>query len=170
MKEAYYNALLDAFYEGNTTLEEEKALKAFFESDRVPFELLEEKKRFLACYEALDVNVPEGLLGRLEALIDEKSQRQPRPLFKATWIWTTSAAASLLLFFSIGLSTFNAPASGVPYTDTFTNPTDAALEADRAVQLIANKLNSGYRQLDCANARIEKTEKTVTEQLIKMSK
>jgi len=170
MKEAYYNALLDAFYEGNTTLEEEKALKAFFESDRVPFELLEEKKRFLACYEVLDVNMPDGLLGRLEALIDEKSQRQPRPLFKATWIWTTSAAASLLLFFSIGLSTFNVPASDVLYTDTFTNPTDAALEADRAVQLIANKLNSGYRQLDYANARIEKTERTVTEQLIKMSK
>lgn len=169
-----YNALLAAFYEGTTTLEEEKKLRAFFDSDKVPADLMEEKSRFLACYALDHVEVPAGLLNRLSTMIDEKAalsvKRPNQRGFRAPWIWTTAAAASLLLLFTIGISELGPTATDSLYTDTYSNPALAAKEADKALQLMAQKLNIGYQSLYCANVRYDKAEQTVNKQFAKLTK
>lgn len=175
-----YKQLLEAFYEGNTNLEEEKALKAFFESEGVPTDMLEDQTSFLACYNDVNLELPGGMLGRLEAMIDSKStsiddtaiksRKHRLPLITAPWIWTTAAAASLLLLFTLGLTELRPLKPDVLYTDTFSDPAMAAIEADKAVQLMAEKLNVGYQKLYCANVRYNETEKTVTTQLSKLTK
>lgn len=180
------NLLLEAFYRGETTLEEENALKAFFESDEVPDALLGEKECFLSCFSAPQVEVPEGLLERLEALINEKAAEMASevpdqtlvdgrteehlgPVWRSPWIWTTAVATCLMLLFSIGLAEFNRPSVPI-WADTYSDPVDAALEADRALQLMSGYLSTGYEQLQRIDQRCVETEQTVTRQLAKWTK
>lgn len=173
-----YKQLLEAFYEGITSLEDEKALKAFFDAEDVPADMLGDKRSFLACYNTEELDLPEGMLERLERTIDTVSaktddimtHKQSTSLMRSSWMWTTAAAASLLLLFTIGLSKLNNTPIDRHHTDTFTNPAMAAIEADKAVQLMAEKLNRGYQTLYCANIRIDKTEQTVNKQLSKLTK
>jgi hypothetical protein len=45
----------------------------------------------------------------------------------------------------------------------------AAIEADKAIQLMSEKLNVGYQKLSCANIRYSETEQTVNKQLSKLT-
>lgn len=71
----YINELLEKFYDGISTPEEEEILSRFFsEAERVPEEFLADMKVFQAMAESLDnVAVPENLAGKIIAGIDSTS-------------------------------------------------------------------------------------------------
>ena len=65
--------LLDKYYGGKTTLEEESELKHFFQQDNVPSELQADRKLFLL-YTGLaqqPISLPPELEKRLSANIDQ---------------------------------------------------------------------------------------------------
>ena len=68
--------LLDRFYLGETTLEEEKILQEYFTSGSIPEELLPDRDLFRALGEADDsVAVPEGLNQKILNVIVLRTKR-----------------------------------------------------------------------------------------------
>ncbi len=61
--------LLDRFYKGETSLDEEKRLSDFFRQEVVPTSLEEDRRVFLSFYDQ-NVPIPSDLEQRISALID----------------------------------------------------------------------------------------------------
>jgi len=194
MKHIDINRLLNEFYEGKTNLEQEKELLKFFKSDEVPEDLLEEQAIFLSCFKGEENNVPTDLQTSLETLIDNLARKEspvisqsqenivqrtlnPKtapPKFKIIKIDSMSLrfsaiAASIILIFTISLFAYRYNDSN-KLADTYTNPNDAYLETKRALTLVAQNLNTGFSQLEEAQADIGKANQIMNKQLKKISK
>lgn len=171
MKVKEIEALLNDFYEGNTTLEQEVTLRSYFESDEVPEYLLNEKYQFLSCFEGDKIEVPASMESKLEAMIDlevGKTNKKPSgKLLRATWIWMGSVAASLVLLISIGINVYQSNQTP-QMADTYSNPTDAARETRKALLLVSKNLSTGYAQLKKAETKIDRTKTILNEQLKKI--
>lgn len=147
--------LLDKYYRGETTLEEERQLKGFFQQEEVPEELQAAKDVFLL-YTGLaqqPVDLPEGLEERLSASIgrwQQESQRRRPWLRPSIRRWSMGIAASLLIAAGMGIYLQK---SEPKQHDTFTNPALAYQETQRALQLFATALQKGEAQM----AKAEKT-------------
>ena len=116
--------LLDKYYRGETTLEEERLLKTFFQQEDTPEELQADKDIFLL-YTGLaqqPVDLPEGLKERLSASIgrwQQESQRRRPWLRPSIRLWSIGIAASLLIAAGMGIYLQKAEPK---QHDTFTNP------------------------------------------------
>lgn len=82
--------LLDRYWEGETTLEEERRLKAFFSAEPVPEQYRHEAALFRALLAEQTVQLPAG----------RDLHIAPRPAYRLGW-W--AAAASVALLLSAGL-------------------------------------------------------------------
>ena len=103
----YIEQLLESFYEGATSIEEERVLFDFFQGTDVPESMKDEQQLFLKLYRSEEIAVPFGLESKLENLIDEldkdnKSDTKPaRPKIKSiNWKWVSGIAASIVIFIS----------------------------------------------------------------------
>jgi hypothetical protein len=166
--------LLKDFYEGNTSLEQEKKLLSFFESDEVPDSLQKEKILFLSCYKTEESVVPVSLKDKLESLIDNEAQKSEKRRFKGrsvrvNWLRYSAVAAGLLLLITIGLNTYETEISNI-YTDTYSNPYDAYRETQKALTMVSKNLNKGYTEVENASIEIGKAQDILNEQLNKVSK
>ena len=125
--------LLDKYYRGETTLEEERQLKSFFQQEDTPEELQADKDVFLL-YTGLaqqPVDLPEGLEERLSASIgrwQKESQRRRPWLRPSIRLWSIGIAASLLIAAGMGIYLQK---SEPKQHDTFTNPALAYQETQR---------------------------------------
>lgn len=158
--------LLDAFYAGQSTREEEAELKAFFEQESVPAEWEADQRLFrLMQTEKQAVDLPEGLAERLESQIDnwaDSEKKQPARRV-ALWKYVASAAAIALLCVSIAISVRPA---GNQMADTFDDPREAAMVAQEALTLVSANLNKGLDQI----SRAQEINKQVEQTLNKISK
>ena len=114
---------------------------------------------------------PEGLEERLSAKIDEweKEEKQQeakhRSLFPKALRYT-AAAASVVLVVGVGIHLLSQDKyMDLAEQDTYQDPMQAKMEAERALNLLAMNLNKGMGHLEKAKALSEKTEKTLNEQL-----
>ena len=69
MKTNEVKHLLNSFYEGATTPEEELLLRNYFNSGEVEQELLDEKNIFLSLEQSEIIDVPNHLASQLDTLI-----------------------------------------------------------------------------------------------------
>ena len=122
-------------------------------------------------YDSSEITLPEGMTERLENVIDKHITatecKQTKNIFlnaKKRKIFTTVssvAAVSLLcigLFFAIN----NKPQSQF-IADTYTNPEEAAIAAERALMLVSNKLNKGLSSLEKVKEGADKTNELLNE-------
>ena len=155
--------LLDKYYRGETTLEEERQLKGFFQQEEVPEELQADKDVFLL-YTGLPqqpVDLPEGLEERLSASIgrwQKESQRRRPWLRPSIRRWSMGIAASLLIAAGMGIYLQKAEPK---QHDTFTNPALAYQETQRALQLFAAALQKGEAQMVKAEKTTLKVQQTL---------
>lgn len=169
MKVDEVEKLINAFYEGNTSIEEEKALLHYFRTADVPEHLLAEKEMFLnlAIHEP---EVPGGLEKKLSGLIDtweqaEKEQLSIKPAGKINWRWVSGIAAGILLIFSVWTYTdYHATNVDTLQADTYANPDDALKEAQKALALVSKNLNKGMSQLESANSQMKKVDTILNKQ------
>ena len=117
------------------------------------------------------IPIPEGLEERLSAKIDEweKEEKQQeakhRSLFPKALRYT-AAAASVVLVVGVGIHLLSQDKyMDLAEQDTYQDPMQAKMEAERALNLLAMNLNKGMGHLEKAKALSEKTEKTLNEQL-----
>ena len=117
------------------------------------------------------IPIPEGLEERLSAKIDEweKEEKQQeakhRSLFPKALRYT-AAAASVVLVVGVGIHLLSQDKyMDLAEQDTYQDPMQAKMEAERALNLLAMNLNKGMGHLEKAKALSDKTEQTLNEQL-----
>lgn len=103
--------------------------------------------------------LPEGLCRRLEEQIDSwavQEKRGKRFGLRKQWLYRISGmAASLLL--CIGIFIYNSTAGSQPrLADTYTDPQEAAVVAEKALLLLSDNLNKGFNQVNKAEKGIRK--------------
>mgnify|MGYP003525129107 FL=1 len=147
---SHIEALLERYYDAQTSEAEEQRLKDFFLHEEVPAHLQAEKEMFLQL-QATDV--PEGLEERLSQSIDRWGKKHRTLRLQ----WIGSIAASLLLLFGAGWYLQEPPRK-----DTCATPEEAYMEAQKALVLFSTALNKGMKQMDVLQETTERVEKIFT--------
>ena len=147
---SHIEALLERYYDAQTSEAEEQRLKDFFLHEEVPAHLQAEKEMFLQL-QATDV--PEGLEERLSQSIDRWDKKHRTLRLQ----WIGSIAASLLLLFGAGWYLQEPPRK-----DTCATPEEAYVEAQKALVLFSTALNKGMKQMDVLQETTERVEKIFT--------
>lgn len=112
--------------------------------------------------------LPEGLSRRLEQQIDawaaaEENKTRTLPRRRSLY-WLSGAAAVALL--CIGIFQYDASShSHNRLADTYTNPQDAAVAAEKALLLLSQNLNKGISQVDNAQQEIDKVNNILNKHL-----
>ena len=149
----HIEALLERYYDAQTSEAEERMLKDFFLHEEVPAHLQAEKEMFLQLQASA---VPEGLEERLSQSIDRWDKK--RHILRLQWIG--SIAASLLLL--IGMSWYlHQPQR----QDTCATPEEAYVHAEKALLLFSEALNKGIRPIE----DMGKTNKSIRKQIKKLN-
>jgi len=167
---------IEAFYNGETTPEEEQILFGYFSGKDVAEELFDEKKLFLKMYEAADFpDVPPMLASKLSNLIDELSLKeevkavtiQPQQNKRKLWLWAGSAAAAgIALLVSVGISFNDKPSIIDTQTATITAEDQQKIkEAQEALLLLSSNFNKGMDQLAVVSQNLDKTNDILTKTL-----
>lgn len=139
------NKLLEKYYDGETSLAEEKDLRSFFETEEVPRNLkfARDQFRFYSRsyrQEHTDEDFEEKFLEKLRHL-DTVALRSNR----RTWMFMISSAVAsivilITLFFHFNMFTRN-------IEDTMSNPETAYNEAKKVMYFVSEKFNKGTGQL-----------------------
>lgn len=146
--------LLDKFYEGTCSEEEEKCLKETFrtEGNDLPAHLQQAGRLWRAVADADEVmpSVPHGLEERLGCLIDERAGEEQRSLHPR-WIhrnqrWVGGIAATLLL--AVGFAYSLLQTDDYTPKDTYTDPREAYLALQATLREVSYNLNSGFEQFE----------------------
>lgn len=168
MKVGEIEKLLEEFYEGRTTEEQEEMLKEYFQTQNVPECLLTDKKLFLSFHEMGGTEVPAGLENKLIRLIDEKAAEEKKFMIenktRFSWKWVGSIAASLLFLLGLGYGTFQLHTYSKP-EDTFSDPQDAFRTVQAVLIEISANLNDGMAQLIIAEQDVNEISNEIIEEI-----
>ncbi len=116
---------------------------------------MNEKKLDKLIHKAAHIPIPEGLEKRLENQIDLYAAAEKKKSFRPYYIWSASAAAGVLLGIGIFISTvYNA--NNQKIADTYSDPREASLVAEKALTFMSVQLNAGLEQLTDAGQEMEK--------------
>lgn len=166
MESNYINKLIEAYYKGETTPEEELTLFRYFAEDDVPDELQEEKILFQSLNQKVNIVFPDDLDKRINVLIDslaesEVPQKKKRSYLRLIMIGSSIAAACFVLFFYMDLPKSNGNATDIAECreevkpqDTFSKPEDAYKAAEDAIMLVSSNMNKGLSQLSVVSANL----------------
>lgn len=137
--------LIDKFYGGESTIEEEEVLKSFFSEDDIPQGFEAEKALF--SYYSSAIKIPEPSVdfeSRILKGIDEIEHKQKSVRNRKLAIWLVSTAATLLIM--VGSYFFFADKDGMK--DTFSDPEIAYAETIKILREVSSQLNKGTRTLE----------------------
>lgn len=154
--------LLERFYGGNTSLEEEKILADFLLRQDVPDEFLSDKKLFCAL-NTHPVEIQDESTKAIESLIDSFKEVQPSD--KKTIYWVIGIAASLALIFGVRQFQKSQQPESTLFTDTYKNPDDAYRATVNALQLFSENFSKGTESVEKANMHLEKAQKIINQSL-----
>lgn len=139
--------LLERYFEGQTTLEEERALKAFFSSGDVPAKLRKYQAHFkFLVYEAQQDLEDPGFDARINERIEDKKIIKLLPQSKKSLLfWISGIAAGVALLVTVFLKSD-------PYVkqieSTYTDPELAYNEAKKVLLFVSSKFNNGTKELE----------------------
>jgi hypothetical protein len=162
--------LVDRFYMGETTLEEENILQAYFSSAGIPEELLPDRDLFRTLGDAAgSVIVPNDLNSKILDVIDNQEKRVIRTR-RITLYSLSGLAAGLMVVIALYTGYFKGDRitllASNQMTDTYENPEDAYEEARRTLAFVSAKLNTGTSGLE----HVKQVSKTTSDPLKSLSK
>jgi hypothetical protein len=142
--------LLDRYFEGETSLAEEKVLKDFFASGNVPERLKDMQKYFSFIeMEVATVLDDPGFDEKVMANIKENKLSNLIDLRRPWIYWISGVAAGILIILAIFVK-FD------PFTkkidDTYKDPQVAYAEAKKILLYVSAKFNKGTRNLESVKA------------------
>lgn len=139
--------ILEKFYDGQTSLEEELSLKEFFSGDSIPEELHEDRELFVSM-NAVDnqVTIPGDLNSMLIDTINSAEQKETR--VKRINLYSFSGlAAGLLIILGVYFTFLRDNPSDVLAEYTIQDEETAYVEAMKALTYVSAKLNRGTAEL-----------------------
>jgi len=162
--------ILDRFYAGETTLEEERILQEYFSGASIPEELLPERDLFRSLEPAMNhVTVPENLNRKILGVIDQLEKKEARTRRISVYA-LSGLAAGLLVVIALYTGYFKSGQSkriaSQELTDTYDNPADAYEEAKKTLAYVSSKLNTGTSELEY----VKQVTKTTSDPLKSLSK
>lgn len=154
MKTDDIKQLLQRFYNGQSTLEEEQQLMFFSQDEQVPDELQADRALFqqYLSLKSEEAPLPAALEQRLERRIDtwESNRRTASSGQRRKWYWISGWAATLILAVGIGLHRTR-PHTAVEMRDTCESPEQAYAETCRALKQLAEVMEKSENELQKAN-------------------
>ena len=162
--------LLDRFYLGETSLEEEQILQEYFISSSIPEELLPDRDLFRSLGNASDsVTVPEDLNPKILNVIDQQEKKVVRTR-RISVFSLSGLAAGLLVVIALYVGYFREDGplrlASQQMTDTYEDPQDAYEEAKRTLAYVSSKLKTGTSELE----HVVKASKSASDPLKSLSK
>ncbi|HUX97682.1 MAG TPA: hypothetical protein VMV47_18260 [Bacteroidales bacterium] len=158
MKTQELSALLDKYYKGETSDEEETLLKKVFSEASVPPELESEKEIFNFYVSEGEVPLPsQGFENRIIASIDDLERDKELKHRRRILYSAISSAAALLLL--IGSYFFFIQKSD--QVDTFSDPAVAYAETMKILMDVSSRLNKGTSKLTPIGKLSGVTEKSI---------
>jgi hypothetical protein len=132
--------LLEKYYEGFTSMEEEARLSAYFKQENIPDHLIAEKEMFLFYATEKGEEYPADLSDEIKEMIGrlENKPNSGSKQFSKYLYWISGVAASLLLIIS-SYFFLKSPA----LEDTYDNPELAYQETKKVLLYVSSKLNKG---------------------------
>lgn len=142
--------LLDRYWDGTSTLEEEEALRSFFSRDisNLPADLKEAQPLFR--YFAAEEHIPMPVFPDIEIAV---AQTPDRPVRQMIWQHWMKYAAILLVAVGIGYAARQAESrqdrimASLSEQDTYDDPEKAFAVTQKALQLLSRNLNKGTAQM-----------------------
>jgi len=158
--------LIEKFYEGISTPEEELFLTEYFLDEKNTDERWKEERELFRLLHNTQIKVPEGVSERLEKYIMQMEASQKSiPHRRKLYYWISSAAAIALL--CIGLYFLNRESSPPKMVDTFSDPEEAALVAEQTLAYMSIQLNKGIDKVTDAEQEFEKVNQLINKHLNK---
>lgn len=142
----YIEQLVDSYFEGTTSLEEEQILRSFFKQEQLPASLQPYAPLFRYEQEQREITLDGDFDARMLALVDTpvvKSRRSwhisLRPIFRA--------AAMVAIVLTVGNAaqhSFDQESADEygydSYTDTYTDPSTAYQQVSDALQMLSESI------------------------------
>lgn len=153
--------LIEAFYNGETSADEEQILFDYFNSTDVAEDLTGEKNIFLQMNEKDNIYVPATLESRLDNLIDElvhKEELEKQSKKKYLWIQAGSIAAGIALLIFAGIH-FTGGQNNVKPTlanNVELDDQQKIEEAQKALILLSSNFNKGMNQVSMVSTNLDK--------------
>lgn len=143
MKTMEVKHLLQRYFEGETTIAEERELEAYFKSGEVADELKQYSGFFSGLSELAEV---EGESTIEEDIMDFIGEQTPVVKINRSWLWqtVTGIAASVILVIG-GYLLFQQQED--QFADTFDNPDVAYAYAEQTLSYVSAKYNQGLAAL-----------------------
>ncbi|MFZ5939973.1 MAG: hypothetical protein ACOYXB_05315 [Bacteroidota bacterium] len=143
--------LLAKFYSGESNLEEEEQLAAFFREGLVPDDLAAEREMFRLFSGAESrIEIPSDLDNRLEEVIDRAERNEARTR-KISLMSLSGLAAGLMIILAVYLAYIredrNTVITAANYSDTYDDPVKAYEETMKALNYISSRFNDGTKEL-----------------------
>jgi hypothetical protein len=159
--------LLKRYFNGESSLAEERILEKYFQSGNVAEELKEYAGFFIGISELAETGRDEKLEGEIMNFIQKN---EPKEKLNKRWLWqaVTGIAASIIIVMGGVLFYQNQNNS---FEDTFDNPEVAYAYAEQTLSYISDKYNKGlsglanFDKLETATEPIQKGVKPVNEYL-----
>jgi hypothetical protein len=139
-------ALLEKYFEGDTTLEEDRSLIDYFSGENVDSKFRPWQKQFLLLRSAREpLDFDPDFEKRIAGLI-EAEPVIPLHVHKTNWIARIAVAATLAVLIGIsGVIVLNK--EWHREKDTFTDPQLAYAEAQKTLLYVSQKMNQGIKPL-----------------------
>jgi hypothetical protein len=162
--------MLERFYQGESTLEEEKWLGDYFSSGSVPEELLPDRELFRTFGTADEsAAVPGDLNRKILDIIDREEHKELRTR-RISVFSLSGLAAGLLVLLAVYVFFLRTDRpqlmTGNTMEDTYQDPVEAYQQARQTLAYVADKLNSGTSELK----HVEQVSKVATDPLKSLSK
>ncbi len=151
--------LIEKFYNGETSLEEEEMLRDYLNQDTVPEQFIAVKEHFIILKNEKELELDDAFDEKFIQLI-EKEETQSNPLK----IWTyrlSGVAATILLFVMVWFGTDLLQPREV--YGTITDPSLAFLETRKAMDEVSKKLNKGLQPAEKTVKKIDENVKRAGE-------
>jgi hypothetical protein len=141
--------LLEKYYNGDTSLDEERKLHWYFQTHDVPLHLKPDAELFRSNYKrSTDEDAPE-LTERLAKIIDDQDRKSRFIIPLRSLRWISGIAASVIILLSLWITVGrNTLGSRSKFTDTFSDPKLAYQETRKTLLLVSEKLNAGTKELE----------------------
>jgi hypothetical protein len=145
-------ALLEKYYNGDATIEEEEILKNYFQGNEISDEFIADKDIFM--YNSFESNIQSSLpdlsneiwenIKNQESIINRKRSRS------LNYMMLRVAAGFAILFSSYFLlkNHIFGEVQTIQYTDTYKNPEQAYLETKKTLLYVSQLLNRGTNHLE----------------------
>jgi len=150
----YIKQLLDKYWAGESTLEDEKNLAAYFHAGQVD----EAFKAFQPLFDYFDqerqvtIDLEDQIMDRI------LHPRSEAKIVRPTWKRALAVAASLILLVTAGIGTYryqHSQKDQLAIRDTFESPEEALEQTKAALLYLSNRMN---RVADQTTKSLEKTE------------